>query len=112
MLPSRAWLEAKLWDVDSEGEQVTLCAHCLLPVGEASWSSIESAHVDMSLAIDCNAIFCGSQYFLSAAACRPQVSYSGQQGKSTSMHGECAAQQMLQEMKEKDTKRVKDASLK
>mmetsp|Transcript_70259 Transcript_70259/g.164842 ORF Transcript_70259/g.164842 Transcript_70259/m.164842 type:complete len:982 (+) Transcript_70259:72-3017(+) len=62
--------QAKLWDVDSEGEQVTLCAHCLLPVGE--------------------------------------VSYTGQQGKATSVHGECAAQIMLQDLKEKDTKRVKE----
>ena len=38
-----------------------------------------------------------------------QVSYSGEQGKSTSMHGECAAQHMLQEMKEKDKKRVTDS---
>ncbi|CAE7493825.1 sft2 [Symbiodinium necroappetens] len=66
----KAKRQAKLWDVDSEGEQVTLCAHCLLPVGE--------------------------------------VSYSGQQGKSTPLHGECAAQLMLQEMKEKDVKRVQD----
>ena len=61
--------QAKLWDVDSEGEQITLCAHCLLPVGE--------------------------------------VSYSGQ-GKATSLHGECAAQLMLQDMKAKDAKRVEE----
>jgi len=30
--------QAKLWDVDSEGEQITLCAHCLLPVGEVSYT--------------------------------------------------------------------------
>ncbi|CAJ1386778.1 unnamed protein product [Effrenium voratum] len=62
--------QAKLWDVDSEGEQVTLCAHCLLPVGE--------------------------------------VSYSGAHGKATSLHGECAAQIMLQDMKDKDAKRVSE----
>ena len=38
-----------------------------------------------------------------------QVSYSGQQGKSTPLHGECAAQLMLQEMKEKDVKRTQDS---
>eukprot|EP00913_Durusdinium_trenchii_P031743 g29728.t1 len=67
--PKREKRQAKLWDVDSEGEQITLCAHCLLPVGE--------------------------------------VSYSGQ-GKATSLHGECAAQVMLQDMKSKDAKRVED----
>lgn len=34
-----------------------------------------------------------------------EVSYSGQ-GKATPLHGECAAQLMLQDMKAKDAKRV------
>ena len=84
-------LEAKLWDVDSEGEQVTLCAHCLLPVGEARGSCRDATRLIADLERG------------------PQVSYSGQQGKSTPLHGECAAQLMLQEMKEKDVKRVQDS---
>ena len=45
-------LEAKLWDVDSEGEQVTLCAHCLLPVGEAGvWRCYTPACLSLILRV-------------------------------------------------------------
>eukprot|EP00930_Biecheleria_cincta_P050344 TRINITY_DN354_c0_g3_i1.p1 TRINITY_DN354_c0_g3~~TRINITY_DN354_c0_g3_i1.p1 ORF type:complete len:1007 (+),score=209.76 TRINITY_DN354_c0_g3_i1:206-3022(+) len=62
--------QPRLKDLDSEGERITLCAHCLLPVGENA--------------------------------------YAGKEDKTTSVHGECMAQLMLQEIQEKDHKRLQE----
>jgi len=62
--------QPKLCDVDSEGEQITLCFHCLMPVGESN--------------------------------------YTGKESKGRCVHGECMAQMMLQDAKERDDKRIQD----